>query len=286
MTRFIAEPVITAPWNASSVGPRRNLLWRVHLFSEFREIRQAFGGTINDIALAVVCEAAARYLKVHNENVEGRNLRLMCPVNVRRADETGSLGNRVSAIFPILAASPMEMTDRLKRVRWETEHIKQNRDAQAMELMMETVPQVPPFAMAQTLLVGTRFDPTALAARMPLPVLPQFLPRPPLMGFNFTCINVPGAQTAQYLCGHEVTDTIGVLMLGGTLGYGVAVGSYNQKIYFNFVCDPRLLPDLDVMANSADDAFTELLASARSEMQAQSKSKSKSKTKTRSTDVS
>ena len=75
-------------------------------------------------------------------------------------------------------------------------------------------------------------------------------------------------------------------MLGGTLGYGVAVGSYNQKIYFNFVCDPRLLPDLDVMANSADDAFTELLASARSEMQAQSKSKSKSKTKTRSTDVS
>ena len=52
-------------------------------------------------------------------------------------------------------------------------------------------------------------------------------------------------------------------MLGGTLGYGVAIGSYNQKMYFNFVCDPRLMPDLEVMAQGVDDAFNELLAAAR-----------------------
>ncbi|MDH3642171.1 MAG: WS/DGAT domain-containing protein [Gammaproteobacteria bacterium] len=263
MTRFVAEPVITAPWNAATVGPARKLSWQKYSFGEFREIRRAFGGTINDVVLAVVTEGAARYLDSHGEAVEGGHLRLMCPVNVRREDEHGALGNRVSAIFPIVSSRPKNVVERLDKVRFETEHIKHNREAQAMELMMEAMPSLPPVTMAQALLVGTNFDPTALAARMPAPVPPRWGPRPPLLGFNFTCTNVPGVQVEQYLAGHKVLHHLGVLMLSGTLGYGVAVGSYNQTLYFNFVCDPRLMPDLEMMAASVDEAFNELLASAR-----------------------
>ena len=55
---------------------------------------------------------------------------------------------------------------------------------------------------------------------------------------------------------------LGVLMLGGTLGYGLAVASYNQNLYFNFICDPRLMPDIELMAQGVDDALAELLDAA------------------------
>lgn len=264
MTRFVAEPVITAPWNAGVVGPKRQLSWRKYSFSDFRLIRRALGGTINDVVLALVSEAAARYLQHHGEAVKGGHLRLMCPVNVRREDEHGALGNRVSGIFPIVSASSKPIAERLDKVRFEMEHIKHNREAQALELMTESMPSIPPVFMAPTLLVGSRFDPTSITARIPTPVMPRIgSKRPPLLGFNFTCTNVPGVQVPQYIAGHQVVDTLGILMLGGNLGYGVAVGSYNQQLYFNFICDPHLMPDVDVMAQGVDDAFNELLEQAQ-----------------------
>ena len=262
MTRFLAEPVVTAPWNAAPVGPKRRFLWRRYSFGDFRRIRSTLGGTINDVVLAVVTESAARYLKAHGERAAGRHLRIMCPVNVRTEDERGALGNRVSAIFPVFDAEPMNMAERLHKVRWETEQIKNNREAQAMQLMMESAPAMPPVAMAPTMLVGTPWDPTAIGANFPLPVPPAFGPRPPLFGVNFTCTNVPGVQTTQYLAGHRILDNLAFLMLGGTLGYGVVVSSYNQRIYFSLICDRRLMPDLEVMANGVEDAFRELLDAA------------------------
>ena len=113
--------------------------------------------------LTVVTESAARYLKAHNEDTANQNLRLMCPVNVRREDEKGALGNRVSAMYPVVPAATMDVVERLNLIRRVTEQIKANREPQALEYMMETAPVVPPMSMAQTLLVGTPFDPTAWA---------------------------------------------------------------------------------------------------------------------------
>ncbi len=268
ITRFVAEPVITAPWNVGAVGPKRELAWRKFSFAQFRDIRKKFGGTINDVVLAVVVEAAARYLQDHGVSTSGRHVRVMCPVNVRSEDETGALGNRVSGIFPVFDAVPMEIRERLQKVRWETEQIKQNREAQAASLLRELAPSIPPALMAPTLLVGTPFDPTALAARFPLPLPSGLGGRAPLLGFNFTCTNVPGVQTPQYLAGHQVLDILALLMLGGNLGYGVAIMSYNQNLYFNFVCDPRLMPDVELMASAVEEAFNELLEAVQEESRA------------------
>lgn len=260
---FLTRPAMTAPWNAGLVGPQRKLRWLKKDLLEVREIRRGLGGTINDLVLAVATEGAARYMAGIGESARGRHLRIMCPVSVRREDEQGALGNRVSAIFPLLPAWPMSATERLLAVREETERIKQAHDAQALTLLLESVPPLPPVAMAPSQLVGTPLDPTALAARLPMPVLPGVGPRPPYFGFNFTCTNVPGVQVPQYMAGYELTETLGILMLTGTLGFGIAITSYNGHLYFNFVCDPRLLPDLDAMRDAADGVFNELLEAAR-----------------------
>ena len=263
MTRFVAEPVLMAPWNAGLVGPKRALAWRRYGFGEFREIRRRFGGTINDVVLSVASEGAARYLAARREAAGDRNLRIMCPVNVRQEDEKGALGNRVSGIFPMFAAVPMDIVERLRKVRQEMEQIKQNREAQALQMLTESMPSPPPLAMAPAQLVGGPFDPTALAAQLPTPPMPRLGAPLAMAGFNFTCTNVPGVQVPQYIAGHQVLDALAMLMLGGVLGYGLAVTSYNKRLYFTLVCDPGLMPDFERMADCVDSAFKELLAAAR-----------------------
>jgi hypothetical protein len=126
--------------------------------------------------------------------------------------------------------------------------------------------------MAPTLTVGTPYDMTKWAADNPLPVLPSSGPRPPNFGFNFTCTNVPGVQVQQYLAGHKITSMLGILMLGGNLGYGSVVTSYNGDMILTFTADIRLMPDLDLMADEVEAVFDELLAAARAQQQADAES--------------
>jgi WS/DGAT/MGAT family acyltransferase len=261
-SRFVRRPAITAPFNAGLVGPKRRIAWTKKSFADIREIRRHLGGTINDVVLAVVTEAVARYLVLHRERVEGEYLRVMCPVNVRTEDQKGALGNQVSAIFPMLPAWPMRPEERLAKVIEEMERIKTGEEAQALTLLRERLPALPPVGLAFTQVIGTPLDPTRLAARFPLPVLTHTRIRPPNYGINFVCTNVPGVQVPQYMCGHEVTDTIGLLVLTGNVGFSVTILSYNKQLFFNFICEPRLLPDLERIVEGADAVFGELLAAA------------------------
>lgn len=263
-TRFVSKPAITAPFNAGTIGPKRRVRWLKKPFTEIREIRRHLGGTINDVVLAVVSEAIARYLKHHNERIDDQFMRIMCPVNVRTEDQKGALGNQVSAIFPMLPAWPMDTIERLQAVITEMQRIKSDGEAQALTVMQENMPEIPPIGMAMSQLVGTRLDPTALAARVPLPIMPAIGGyRQPNLGYNLVCTNVPGLQVPQYLCGAEVTDTIGLLVLNGNIGLSLTILSYNKQLFFNFISEPRLLPDLEFIVDSADAVFNELLTTAR-----------------------
>jgi diacylglycerol O-acyltransferase / wax synthase len=262
-SRFVSRPAITAPFNAGQVGPKRKVAWLKKSFAEIREIRRSLGGTINDVVLAVVSEAVARYLVAHKERTDNQYLRIMCPVNVRTEDQEGNLGNQVSGIFPMLPAWPMDCLDRLNSVVEETSRIKQSEEAQALTVMQESMPTYPPVSMAASQLVGTPFDPTALAAMLPMPVAPNLGYRPPNSGINFVCTNVPGVQVPQFMCGCEVTDTIGLLVLTGNTGLSATILSYNQQLFFSFICEPRLLPDVEVIKQESEAVFEELLVAAR-----------------------
>jgi hypothetical protein len=80
----------------------------------------------------------------------------------------------------------------------------------------------------------------------------------PATGINFMASNVPGPQTAWYLAGYEVTDFLPVIMLGGQLGYGVGITSYNDTMYVGMTADSRMMPDVDLMKSFAREAFDEL----------------------------
>jgi len=267
LRHFVTQPAVTAPFNAGIVGKKRKLRYLTESFAEIREIRRALGGTINDVVLTVVSEALARYLAGKGEDTEDKHLRIMCPVSVRTESEGGSLGNRVSAVFPVLPAWPMPVTQRLTAVCAEMERIKHDKEAQALALLMESASGIWPLAMAPTQLVGTPWDPTRLALGARMPTLPRLGGRPPNFGINFVCTNVPGVQVPQYLAGHKVTDVIGIILLTGNVGFSMPIVSYNQQLCFSFVCDPHLLPDVESLVDAARDVFRELLGAAGARIQ-------------------
>ncbi|MEM6709219.1 MAG: wax ester/triacylglycerol synthase domain-containing protein [Pseudomonadota bacterium] len=259
---FVSRPAMTAPFNAGLVGPKRHLRFLQVSFDEIREVRRALGGTINDVVLTMVSEGVSRYMVDEGETVTDQYLRIMCPVNVRTEDKKGALGNQVSAIFPMIPAWPMKVQQRLATIIGEMERIKGNEEAQALTLAQDTIPEPWPMAMWPTQLVGTTLDPTALLAQLPAPVLPSSI-RPPNPGINFVCTNVPGVQVPQYICGHKVLDQIGVLILTGNLGLGVTILSYNRVLTLSFIGEPNLLPRVEALVDHVQNAFNELLETAR-----------------------
>ena len=267
LRRFVTQPAITAPFNAGFVGRKRKLRYMTESFAEIREIRRSLGGTINDVVLTVVSEALARYLEASGESTDDQHMRILCPVSVRTEDESGTLGNRVSAVFPVLPAWSMPVTQRLTAVCAEMERIKHDQEAQALALLMESGSGLSPMALAPTQMIGTPWDPTRLLVATPPPLLPRMGPRLPNFGVNFVCTNVPGVQVPQYLAGHQVLEVIGIILLTANVGFSMPIVSYNQQLCFSFVCEPRLLPDVEKLVEAARESFAELLAEARKHRQ-------------------
>jgi len=255
--RLFSRQVVSTPWNVAPVSQQRSLDWVKCSFGDIRAIRSAIGGTINDVVLTILTEGAARYLKHHQVNAEGRSMRIGCPVSVRREQESGTLGNRVSMMFPEMPATSMKPSERLKLIADETARIKGAAEPQALESLMGAADSIPP-AFVSTAASAALSSMGGLGTMMRLmPFMSRIFPMP-APGFNFIATNVPGPQVPVYLNGHRMVEYVGLVPLGGNLGYGVAIVSYNQNLYFGLMAEPRVMPDLHLMRKYIEEAFAEL----------------------------
>jgi diacylglycerol O-acyltransferase len=112
----------------------RKFCWTEFPFAEVQEIRERLGGTVNDVLLTVLARAVARYAREHGDRVDGRFLRVVCPVNMRH-DGGESLGNQITFLpvaLPLGIASP---ADTLRAVSERTEIMKSARVAHLVALL-------------------------------------------------------------------------------------------------------------------------------------------------------
>jgi diacylglycerol O-acyltransferase / wax synthase len=260
LARQMTRPIAATPWNAGLVSQERTLAWLRTSFADIRAIRTAFGGTLNDVVLTMLSEGAARYLRYHRAQPRAA-FRIGCPVNVRHNDENGSLGNRVSMMFPELPAEPMDPVARLKLVTAETQRIKQAEEPQALERLMSIGSSAAPALVATLAGFATAAMDAAVSFQRIIPSWARPAAAQP-MGINFIATNVPGSQVPLYLAGHRMVDYVGLLPLGGNMGFGVPIVSYNQYLYFTMMAEPRLMPDPDLMKSLVEQVFDELKLAA------------------------
>jgi diacylglycerol O-acyltransferase len=220
------------------IGPHRRWGWAATTLEEVKRVRQAFGGTVNDVVLAVITRGFRDLLISRGEPVEGRVVRSRVPVSVRREEERGSYDNRVSAMFAELPVGIDDPVKRLGSVREQMQDLKEKKQAVAAEVLTSLSGFAPPLLLA----LGGR-----LFARLPQ------------RNVQTVTTNVPGPQRPMYACGRRMLAAMPYVPLAGSVRIGVAIFSYAGNLTFGVTGDYDSTPDLDVLYRGIAEGMEELV---------------------------
>ena len=232
------NPAPPTPLNVR-IGPHRRFAWVRQELSDYKLVKDAFGGTVNDVVLTVVSGALRRFLRSRSVRTEGLELRALVPVSVRTSAERNELGNRLAAMrgpLPVYIEDPVA---RLRVVREAMSGLKESKQAVGAEVLAAAQNFAPPTVLAQ----ASRLN---FSTRL----------------FNLIVTNVPGPQFPVYLLGRELQDLFPVAFLPTDHALAVAIMSYNGGIDFGLLGDFDALHDLDALAGYVADSLDELVASA------------------------
>ena len=106
--------------------------------AELKRVKDAHGGTVNDVILSIVAGALGNYLRARGHDTEGLELRAMVPVSVRADEEHGALGNRISAMMAPLPVWCEDPVERLHVVTEEMGDLKGSGQAVGAEILTKT----------------------------------------------------------------------------------------------------------------------------------------------------
>jgi WS/DGAT/MGAT family acyltransferase len=232
------SPVPATPLNVP-IGPHRRYAWLDERLEDFRAIKAALGGTINDVVLTGVALTLGRWLRERGHDTDGLVLRAMVPVSVRVEDERGALGNRVAAMWAPLPVGQADPVACHAAVRAAMADLRESGQAVGAERLTKLADFAPPTILSQ-------------AARL----------QPRQRFFNLVITNVPGPQFPLYMLGRRMTSLRPVVPLAKRQALGVAVMSYNGQMHFGLLGDYDALPDLDRIQAHLAGAFADLRAAA------------------------
>jgi WS/DGAT/MGAT family acyltransferase len=233
------RPADPTPLNPEHIGPHRRFDTTRMDRALVDEIRGSLGGTINDVALAVVAGGLRRFLLRRGVRVSSLDFRVMLPVSVRSREERGKLGNRVAMLIASLPVNEPDPRDRLQRVVENTSRLKRSRQVHGAELLEEIGDWTADGLVTRTV---------RLAAR--------------IRSFNLVVTNVPGPRQPFYLLGARLLEPYPVVPLYSNQALGVALISYDQGLYWGLNADWDQLPDLHDLLADLEAAFEELCSAA------------------------
>jgi diacylglycerol O-acyltransferase len=234
----VAQAAPTSPFNVK-IGPHRRFAWAGGDLADFKMVKNALGGTVNDVVLAVVAGALSRYLARHEELDEDLVLRAMVPMSVRSELQRGGLGNRVAAMWCALPVGTTDPAGRLLAISREMDGVKESSQAIGAQVLTELTGFAPPTIMAQA---------ARLQARQRL--------------FNLVVTNVPGPQFALYMLGRRMQAIFPMVPLASNQALGIAIMSYDGQMCFGLIADFDAVPDLEDLAGDLRLSLAELVAAA------------------------
>jgi WS/DGAT/MGAT family acyltransferase len=233
------NPAPETPLNVE-IGPHRRLCFVRNELADFRLVKNAFGGTVNDVVLTVVAGGLREWLRSRGVRTEGLELRALVPVSIRTKDQRHQLGNQLAAMrgpLPVYVADPVA---RLRVVREAMDGLKESKQAVGAEVLASVQNFAPPTVLAQ----ASRLN---FSTRL----------------FNLLVTNVPGPQMPIYLLGRELQDLFPVAFLPRNQVLAVAAMSYNGGLDFGLLGDYDAAPDLEAIGEALRGALAELVAAAK-----------------------
>jgi WS/DGAT/MGAT family acyltransferase len=233
------NPAPETPLNVD-IGPHRRFVGVASRLEDFKLVKNAFGGTVNDVVLAVVAGALRAFLVSRGVRTEGMEMRALVPVSVRAEDEHHQGGNRIVAMrgpLPVYIADPIQ---RLRFVSQAMDGLKESKQALGAEVIAGVQNFAPPTILAQ----ASRLN---FSTRL----------------FNLLVTNVPGPQFPLYVLGREMLEAYPVAFLPENHGLAIAIMSYNSQMNFGLLGDFDALPDIDAIGDSIAKELATLVSLAR-----------------------
>jgi WS/DGAT/MGAT family acyltransferase len=244
-TRALGELIGTAARQPSETpisgpnSPHRRFTWRVLPLDEVRAVRRKLGCSLNDVVLATVTGAVRSFLQRRQSDPASLRFRVSAPVSMRAPGDM-TAGNQVSTWNLDLPVHEADRIAQVERIFAVTRHLKDSRNALAIDMMMQVADWMPMGLLA----LGSR----SIQGQT-----------------NMIVTNVPGPQVPLYLLGAKLLGMYPQVPLIPGTGIGVALISYDGRLCWGFNGDYELVPDLDLFAQDVEASFKDLTMAATSE---------------------
>jgi WS/DGAT/MGAT family acyltransferase len=235
--RRTVSPAPRSLLNDAKSGQRRFATVTADL-EDLKRVRQAHGGSVNDVILTVITGALRSWLLSRGEAVTAHTVvRAMVPMSV--APPPGEDSGSVASYLIDLPVAEPNPAMRLHQVSF------------AMGAHVESGQQVGADALVE---LGRFSPPTlhALGAR----VASQLARRM----YNVLITNVPGPQVPLYAAGFPVDAMYPVAPLGPGQALAVSCTSYNGRVFFGMTADRDAIPDVEEFAVQIGEAVEEILS--------------------------
>ncbi len=207
--------------------------------SRVKAVSKALGCSVNDVLLSCVAGAMGQYLRSLGDDVDGKEIRAMVPVNLRPMDQAYRLGNQFGLAPLLLPIGKQSPTERVFEVRQRMSELKGS-----MQPLMA-------------------FGLLAVAGFLAKPVQDALLS---LFSRKTTAVmtNVIGPKEKMKFLGATVEQSLFWVPQSGTVGLGVSILSYGAGVQFGVISDDAVCPDPQAIIDGFAPEFESLAKAAES----------------------
>lgn len=232
----------TTPQHVGGIAVLRIAIARTRL-DDYRQVREWRGGTVNDVALAVVTGALRRWLQNRGEMLgASMTVRAPVPVSVKGAPAKTRGWTRTIQVTGLLVDLPVGEPDPLRRLAHVqyamAEHAASGRPVGA-DALVGLSGIAPPTLHS----LGARAA-HGLTRRM----------------YSVAVTNVPGPRLPLYAAGAQLLEMFPVLPLNEGQALSIALTSYDGGVYLGVNADRDAVPDVDAIAALLTASLAELVA--------------------------
>jgi WS/DGAT/MGAT family acyltransferase len=224
------------------LGVMKRAAWSAPFpLDDIKLIKNALGGTVNDVIVTAVAGGLRRYLVAKGDEVGndrgGLEIRAALPVNLRDDADNGKLGNKFGLVFLTLPIYIEEPLMRLAEVRRRMLELKRSAEA--------------PVTLGILGAMGLGTD-----------AFREFVVRTLEPKATVVLTNVPGPPIPLYLAGQPIDSLMFWVPQSGRLGLGISILSYAGHVTVGVATDAGLVPEPDEIVLGFYGEYDELLGLA------------------------
>ncbi len=239
----VTRRAMTAPRTSFNrrVSPHRRFAFGSLELQRVKDVKNAYGVTVNDVVVSLCAGAVRRWLVDHNE-LPDEPLVVQIPVSVRTEDQAGTYGNRVLMMAAPLHTQLADPVERLKATSASMSELKERHRALPADLLSDVNHFIPPALFSR-------------AARATFALATSSVGRPT---WNLVVSNVPGPQFPLYCGGARLVANYPVSVITDGIGLNITVMSYDGRVDIGIIVDREQIRDVWSLLDGIDVSLAEL----------------------------